>query len=454
MSSIRRIIIRHFAAIELKGTTMHSISGNQQSVESVMQGTLKQLQQNSPEIQQIIADVYQTSGDQEVETHRQQAIAQLKNGLMQVQAEAGVPPGQYASRNPVVGLVQSSISSEAQEQDLGDALPPEAEPYGPGDVRWAECVLEGLKTRLEGKWPFVENKGPSDFLAMIPSECTIALVADWGADNDRAQRVANQILALNPMYAIHLGDIYYAGTGDECDQFLKHWPLRNPVTGRPREKVSFSLNGNHEMFCGARYYFSKVLPAFGQPASYFGLMNQYWQFLGLDTAYIDHRLPSDGSQDARLISQWNWLVNLLNNNVERKSILLTHHQPVSAYHDEYVESANLRDDVTKLLAATRHDAIFGWFFGHEHRCTIYADASTLYKARLIGNGCIPHAPQTATPAPSGLTPFTKVNTGEYPAGSGEAISGFALLTLKGPEIQIAYINEDGTPFYEETWTHS
>jgi hypothetical protein len=38
--------------------------------------------------------------------------------------------------------------------------------------------------------------------------------------------------------------------------------------------------------------------------------------------------------------------------------------------------------------------IFGWFFGHEHCAVIYDDKVTGYKARLIGNGAIPHDVQS------------------------------------------------------------
>lgn len=45
------------------------------------------------------------------------------------------------------------------------------------------------------------------------------------------------------------------------------WLLKDGGGG-PKKDFSFALNGNHEMFCGARNYFRTMLPALGQHASY------------------------------------------------------------------------------------------------------------------------------------------------------------------------------------------
>jgi hypothetical protein len=50
------------------------------------------------------------------------------------------------------------------------------------------------------------------------------------------------------------------------------------------------LNGNHELFYGARNYFRTVLSAFNRGASYFKLETGNWKlkigsFFGLDTGY-------------------------------------------------------------------------------------------------------------------------------------------------------------------------
>ena len=167
------------------------------------------------------------------------------------------------------------------------------------------------------------------------------------------------------------------------------WPLID-ADGAPIKDRSFALNGNHEMFCGARNYFGTILAAFNQGASYFKLKTEYWQFIGLDTAYTGGSLSHPETQ-----VQWDWLVANLNAD-SRTAIFLTHHQPISAHTQETLDSQPLRDDVAKLIGQTRADAIYGWFFGHEHRAIAYDDSATAYKARLIGNGAIPHVAQSET----------------------------------------------------------
>jgi hypothetical protein len=136
----------------------------------------------------------------------------------------------------------------------------------------------------------------------------------------------------------------------------------------------------------------------------------------------------------------------------RTSIFLTHHQPISAHSQETQDSQPLRDDVAKLLGQTRADAISGWFFGHEHRSVAYDDSVTGYKARLIGNGAIPHDAQSEVRPDDGCTPFTCVNSGTW--GSGNAISSFVMLTVDGPKITVEYIDQNGKPssIPKEMWT--
>ena len=273
---------------------------------------------------------------------------------------------------------------------------------------------------------------------------TIALMADWGAANDAARQISDLIRHREPDYVIHLGDVYYAGTKPECEAVLKMWPLCD-ADGAPIKDRSFALNGNHEMFCGARNYFGTILAAFNQGASYFKLKTEYWQFLGLDTAYTGGSLSHPETQ-----VQWDWLVANLNAD-SRTAIFLTHHQPISAHTQETQDSQPLRDDVAKLLGQTRADAIYGWFFGHEHRAIAYDDSVTGYKARLIGNGAIPHDAQSEVKPDDGCTPFTCVNTGTW--GSGNAISSFVMLTVEGPKITVEYIDQNGNPssIPKEVW---
>ena len=397
----------------------------------------------------------------------------------------------FHSPNPLAGLVQAHLNAAANaiaQDDAGDALPAVVNLYGQGNaIVWAPVMVNILVEYLKPKADFVTATDARSYIR-IPDKCTIALLGDWGADNDHALRIAQQVKAVAPDYAVHLGDIYYAGNEYECERFLANWPLGN-------KKNSFALNGNHEMYSRGIPYFNTVLPAFGQEASYFTLYNSNWQMHGLDTAYVPfsidgsvpdldspsfwsrvlgglhHLIPLLGHEtfdlkaDARLQHQWDWLVAKITANPNSRNIFVSHNQPVSAYLPEFQAGAFLHDQSRRLREAVPNgsNAIHTWFFGHEHKCTIYSDAQTDFRARLIGNGAIPHNRQALVAAAkdetnTSCTPVFTMNDRTVKhdmfglANLDLATSGFALLTLNGPDASVKYINEDGSLFLEERLT--
>ncbi len=428
---------------------MNKLTAQKDVVLDGLQQTINAFSQDGPLVQQIMNARLHPTTEAQRQAMRAQILQQLRQAYATEVANPQAEPW-YAPQNSTIALVQA-----AMEQHLGPDIEdsqrraivdpsgtPIPERFGDTDPGWIEVVIDMIATGIEGKANFITHNDIKDFMLAIPSQCTVALVSDWGADNDAAIQVRDQIVAKHPDYPIHLGDIYYAGQDNEARSFLNHWPSAG-------QKRSFALNGNHEMYSGGHAYFEKVLPAFLQPASYFGLYNQNWQFLGVDTAFVDHHLTS--SEDARLDKQFAWIVDKLKD-TNRSSILLSHHQPFSAFQPEHDNASRLRDDITKIYEAVGPDPIFGWFFGHEHKCTIYDDSYSSYRARLIGHGCIPHLPPGQPDNPP--VPFTATNTMPRPDGSGYAISGLAVLTLNGPVMQIDYINEDGTIWTHETWTRT
>lgn len=138
---------------------------------------------------------------------------------------------------------------------------------------------------------------------------------------------------------------------------------------------------------------------------------------------------------------------------KKANIFLTHHQPVSAHRQEFADSATLRSDITELLSqeGIGQDAIFGWFFGHEHRCALYRDTTLAYNARLIGNGCIPHEVQREKACDPGCTEVDFFNKKETKPGSNVAVSSFAKLSFTGPTILIEYVDENKLTWGAEQW---
>ena len=207
------------------------------------------------------------------------------------------------------------------------------------------------------------------------------------------------------------------------------------------------------MYTGGEAFFQVVLKAFGQQQPFFCLQNTHWRIIGLDTAYSRGRLKPKNSQDP-LTAQWVWLTELLRDK-SRATIILTHHQPVSAHKAEHGDSQHLREDIAELLAqeGVGKDAIFGWFFGHEHRCAIYDNENSdgPYNARLIGSGCIPHLIQREVHSDDGCTPATFFSRrGE--AGSQEsAISMYAELRFEREHLTVVYHDDDNTDWGYEIW---
>jgi hypothetical protein len=427
---------------------MNSLVGDRATVLSALQSCIAAFQMDGPVVQQVMNASLQPITETERQTVRTDIIQKLQTAY----AGALTEPDNgnfFMPQIPLVALFQTAMEEHlgatieiSQNRGLVDETGvPIPEKFGDTDPLWIECVVDGLHTVTVGKAPFVSHLHIADFFYPIEDTCTIALVSDWGADNASAQQVAQQMKMRNPDYAIHLGDIYYAGQESEAKRFL--YAFRDIASKR-----SFALNGNHEMYSGGRSYFGTVLPALQQTASYFGLFNQNWQLLGLDTAYVDHVLTDPS--DARLQNQFDWAVDKLKN-AGRKSVLLTHHQPFSAYQPEQNDGVRLREDVSRLDLAIQPIEIFAWFAGHEHRCTIYDDDFNDFRFRLIGNCCIPHLPQQP-PDDAPPVPFVAINKAERSDGSGYAISGFVLLTLSGPAMKVEYINEDGSLFATENWS--
>lgn len=295
--------------------------------------------------------------------------------------------------------------------------------FGNLDARWVAVAAEKAKSWFKGKHDFTKHKSLTDFRFQMDNETTIAVVGDWGGGNAAAQAVAKQIEKLKPNHIIHLGDVYYSGTPKEVkERFLKFWPKPN-ASGN-----SFALNSNHEMYSGGYGYFDHTLKQFKQPASYFSLANDNWRFIGLDTGYDGHDLKDP---------QAAWLNGQLTPGP--KTILLSHHQLFSAY--ENTDSSKLRKKVQPMLGK-----IYGWIWGHEHLAVVYEKKEGI-NAICLGNGCFPYnLPKGKPTIPVKWIDKRQSTDPDYAGGH-----TFALFKIKGPEIEIDFIDYQGNIGFTETW---
>ena len=422
---------------------MHELVGDRDTVLDALQKTMQAIQQAPPEKLDpgMTAAVAGVAPD--AEAQRRQILEKLQIAFNSCQAEAAglkspslggaaaAPALQtepyYMPRDATVALVQTAMDEHLTKRADAPEVPLAFEQFGPADPGWIEVVIDKIGSLFQGKAEFIPHQSVTDFRFQMDDNATIALVGDWGTGNAQAMAVRDQIVTSSPDYIIHLGDVYYAGHEDEVDsRFLDGFPQPAGLKRR------FGLNGNHEMYSGGHAYFERVLPAFGQPASYFSLSSQHWRVIGLDTGYVDADLNPP---------QMEWLAaQLADNSV--KTILLTHHQPFSVFEDV---SDALVKKLAPFLAAGK---IYAWFWGHEHKCIVY-DPSVKFGnvlGRCIGHGGLPSPIPPREFATSGI-PVRFVNRRRLNVDEG--MHGFALATFNGPNLSVKYIDQDGVSPFEE-----
>jgi hypothetical protein len=269
----------------------------------------------------------------------------------------------------------------------------------------------------------------------------VVLLADWGTGVPRAQDVANSARRFveeadrlgRDVHVIHLGDVYYSGYKFEYDaHFLKYWPVH---PGEADKFPSYCLNGNHDMYSGGHDYFDYLLaePRFRrqQQCSFFGLQNDFWQILALDTAYVDAQLRDPQPQ---------WVSDTRNGAPHKKGILLTHHQPFSSFE-------NIPGDILKALSPVlEKELILAWWWGHEHRCVLYEPRADVRYGRCIGYGGVPIVADNKPNPPGVIYRYRDFVPGISPPF---ARFGFAVMDFNHDQLHVRYLRENGVPHREE-----
>ena len=233
----------------------------------------------------------------------------------------------------------------------------------------------------------------------IKAGSRLALVSDWGTGARPAMEVLRSIAGERPDVLVHLGDIYYSGTGKECeDNFLR------PVTRELRAKrptLVYTLSGNHDMYCGGVGYYD-LLPklnedAHRQRASFFCLRStdERWQFLAMDTGLHDDNPRSIADALTHLEDdELEWHCQRIEE-FGGRTILLSHHQPFSAFSAIGAKPAQGERKAVNphLMRAfermNRDGRVAAWFWGHEHSLGIYEPFSGIKVGRCIGHGAVP-----------------------------------------------------------------
>jgi len=302
------------------------------------------------------------------------------------------------------------------------------------DPGWAGAFADFLESLLTGKHAFMGIPAT----VPIDDNVQIGLVGDWGTGDWRTPAnpapstdVRSKMEFLHLDINIHLGDVYYGGTGDqELHNFVKIWPKAS--------FGSFALNSNHEMYSGAKPYFDAINGApFGKQngCSFFALENTNWVIVGLDSAYFSPEagLYMDGSLGPAGGTQ----VIFLQQQVAKgkKVIVLTHHNGLA---EDGQSKVDLFDQVMSGFPAGSGPAL--WYWGHAHAGAVYKPYAAV-NTRCCGHGALPWGYASSLLNNSVLW-FEKrpANDPDIPQ---RVLNGFAVLRLNGPNVQETFYDENG-----------
>lgn len=258
--------------------------------------------------------------------------------------------------------------------------------FGDCDPRFADALKKYMGFLLRrGKIPYRPWKQLSDFVIddKLPDKATVGLVADWGTGQPEALEVLKQVKKQNPNVVVHLGDIYYAGTDSEVENYF-YKPWQDILKPESSGITSLVLPGNHDLYAGGQPFYD-LLDKIGQKGSFFCLRNNHWQLIGLDTALHDQL---GGPPTSLEPSELEWLRDKVQNAGGRRTVLLSHHQLFST-NEQFGELKQSFNPVLKGQVESLLPKVDLWLWGHEHDLVIFGDHLGLKRARCIGGSAFP-----------------------------------------------------------------
>ena len=299
----------------------------------------------------------------------------------------------------------------------------------------------------------------------------IAIAGDWATGTDESAAIASRIADQAADYTIHLGDVYYVGDGRSIDENCRNKRQNNgydPVLWPTGKLGSFAMNGNHEAYARDKHYFEWIRSDLRQPSSCFCLYNRFWCVLGLDTGYNSEGMPFLGWLAERYGWKWlmpscalpsevvDWLETKINAEIlkDQAILLLTHHQYVSSFENEYSRPA---EQLAQFPAFRNRNLL--WFWGHEHRLAGYGlcgDSGIRAYGRCLGNGGMPVERGVA---PKPRRPIQFYDDRSYDPESGKivaeatdyGVNGYALLAFDGASLRIEYRDLNDSVIVSELW---
>jgi hypothetical protein len=195
---------------------------------------------------------------------------------------------------------------------------------------------------------------------------------------------------------------------------------------------------------GAPYY--QLIQILGQPASYFCLRNDDWQFVALDTGLHD-----DDAIAAKPTfledTEVEWLNDKIATAGQRRTVLLSHHQLFTAIEDIGGQSVNVRLQGQVGSVLPKVDV---WFWGHEHNQVIYKRWEGVL-ARCLGHGAYPVGLDEIPAKPKFDVPMENVFLTK---GDAFHSHGYAIMELDGPAARVSYYQDsdpEDRPMFVESF---
>jgi hypothetical protein len=378
-----------------------------------------------------------------------------------------------------------------------------------GPAAYLEYIREYAAHLILRRVPFPDpSRAPHRSIYPDPRPTvTFGVAGDWASGTDEAFVAARGLAHPLPDYTIHLGDVYFVGDRAEIDtNFLGRQSRRYRYAYQTVKwpiglRGAFALNGNHEMYANGHAYFNHLLPAIGlidpppananshnhrnqptphprtlgQGCSFFCLELDRWLIVAVDTGYNSRGLPFISQLDP-FYTPWlrriqnalkpscslpgplfHWLHDEVRPLIHadpasppRGVILLSHHQPFSAFPDEFA---------FETPAAQIHNALgidtAIWFWGHEHRLAGYdlgGIGPLKVHGRCLGHGGMPVATVAQVPTPNvplppiiatGTPPLRFLDNRAYqtnPDGSVFGWNGYLKLSITGDTVSARYFD--------------
>jgi len=369
-----------------------------------------------------------------------------------------------ATRNPAVPhqflLAKSALTNDADGIVKGLPEPGAIEVsvseggeiYGTGkyqqlDPGWVEAAGIWLEHFLLGKEKFPAGK-PA--ILPMPDQVTFAIAGDWGTGDfdpkpSPAIKIKGHIPSLKPDYTIHLGDVYYAGTnGEETNNLVNLWPAGSAG--------AFTLNSNHEMYSGAKPYFTEALKSklFQLQAgfSFFALENANWIVAGLDSAYFSsedgaYLDGSLGTGNPAAAGQLDFLKDVAGRG--KKVIVLTHH---NGLQENGSGPTTLWNQVMSAFPPDKLPAY--WYWGHVHAGVVYVKTNGV-QGRCTGHAALPWGLATELQHNSNVTWF-ETRSANDPSDPLRVLNGYTKVRLEGATLHEEFFDENGNSAWKPAET--